>query len=223
MKLNAGRLAILGGVSGPYTQAWILTGLDTFGINLYDDPQFIEDILDIVTEFNIELGLMMLDMGVDAIIIADDFGMDTGPLISPRHFREMILPRFNKMVKIFKERGVPVLLHCCGNINLLIADIVESGIDGYHPLQRTAQMDLKECKEKYGERISLVGNVDSSRTLPFGTYEDVEEETRECIRIAGPGGGYICASDHSLHDGIPMRNIWAMIETVKKYGHYPLS
>jgi uroporphyrinogen decarboxylase len=66
-----------------------------------------------------------------------------------------------------------------------------------------------------------VGNIDSSRTLPFGTPEEIEAETREALRVAAPGYGYILASDHSLHDGIPVKNIQLMFDVARKYGVYP--
>ena len=79
-------------------------------------------------------------------------------------------------------------------------------------------MDLRTVKEKYGKRFCLVGNIDSSRTLPYGTPEDVACEVREAIDIAAPGGGYILASDHSLHDGIPLENIVTMFAVGRSYG-----
>jgi uroporphyrinogen decarboxylase len=71
-------------------------------------------------------------------------------------------------------------------------------------------MDLRTIKEKYGHRFCIIGNIDSTRTLPFGTPEEVKAEVEEAIAIASPGGGYVLASDHSLHDGIPIENILAM-------------
>jgi uroporphyrinogen decarboxylase len=65
-----------------------------------------------------------------------------------------------------------------------------------------------------------VGNIDSSRTLPFGTPEQIAAETREALRIAAPGSGYILGSDHSLHDGIPVKNIQLMFDVARKYGVY---
>lgn len=64
---------------------------------------------------------------------------------------------------------------------------------------------------------------DSSRTLPYGSLKDVEQEVREAIAVAAPGYGYILASDHSLHDGIPVANIRRLFETGRKYGGYPLA
>ncbi len=79
-------------------------------------------------------------------------------------------------------------------------------------------MDLRAVKAKYGRRLCLIGNIDSSRTLPYGTPEDVAHEVREAIDIAAPGGGYILASDHSLHDGIPIDNITTMFRVGAEYG-----
>jgi len=97
-------------------------------------------------------------------------------------------------------------------------DLAQTKIAAIHPLQRTAGMDLRTVKEKYGKQWCIIGNIDSSRTLPFGTPTDVAAEVKEAIDIAAPGGGYILASDHSLHDGIPVENIVEMFRTGREYG-----
>ena len=79
-------------------------------------------------------------------------------------------------------------------------------------------MDLRWVKEYYGRRFCIIGNIDSSRTLPFGTPQDVAAEAREAIDIAAPGGGYVLASDHSLHDGIPIQNILELRRVGTEYG-----
>ena len=79
-------------------------------------------------------------------------------------------------------------------------------------------MDLGCVKENYGGRFAIIGNIDSSRTLPFGTPEEVAAEARQAIDIAAPGGGYVLASDHSLHDGIPVENIQEMRRVGLEHG-----
>jgi uroporphyrinogen decarboxylase len=79
-------------------------------------------------------------------------------------------------------------------------------------------MDLRAVKAKYGRRFCLIGNIDSTRTLPYGTPADVAAEAQEAMAIAAPGGGYILASDHSLHDGIPVENIRALARVGTEYG-----
>lgn len=83
-------------------------------------------------------------------------------------------------------------------------------------------MDLAEIKARYGDRLALIGNVSCSKTLPYGTPDDVEREVLECLRDAGPGGGYILAPDHSFHSAISVENTWRALETCQKYGTYPL-
>ena len=77
---------------------------------------------------------------------------------------------------------------------------------------------MKWFKELYGHRFAIIGNIDLSRTLPFGTPEDVAQETKDAIDAAAKGGGYILASDHSLHDGIPIENILEMFRVGADYG-----
>jgi len=165
----------------------------------------------------------MAKAGVDAMILSDDYGASSQGLLRLDHFRALYKPALKKTIDRIKSHNLPVLLHCCGRVYDYLDDMVEIGIDAYHPLQRTAGMDLAAVKNKYGNRICLVGNIDSSRTLPFGTPEEIEAETREALRIAAPGYGYILASDHSLHDGIPVKNILHMFEVARQYGTYPRS
>ena len=113
---------------------------------------------------------------------------------------------------------MPVLLHACGNITNYMDDLAQTKINSIHPLQRTAGIDLAAVKEKYGKRWCLIGNIDSSRTLPYGTPADVIAEAKAAIDAAAPGGGYILASDHSLHDGIPIANILALRQVGQEYG-----
>jgi uroporphyrinogen decarboxylase len=113
---------------------------------------------------------------------------------------------------------VPVLLHSCGHITEYLPDLAQTKIASVHPMQRTAGMDLRFMKDHYGNRFCLIGNIDSSRTLPFGSPDDVAAEVRAAIDIAAPGGRYILASDHSLHDGISIENIITLFRVGAEYG-----
>jgi uroporphyrinogen decarboxylase len=120
--------------------------------------------------------------------------------------------------------GAPVMMHSDGNIRPLL-DLIVAGteINAYHPIERGAGMDLREVKRSFGHRICLIGNVDNKTTLVTGTADDVRWEAIGCIKTAARGGGYILASDHSLKDDMPNENIFALYETGKKFGKYPIS
>ena len=220
---NETETAVFGCVRGPFTPAWLLLGIDAFSLLLYDDPEFVDEVLATCADFFIEGGRRLIEAGVDGITFADDYGGVNGPFLSPALFAKHIIPPLSRMVGCFRQMGVPVMMHSDGNIRpLLDAITAETAINAYHPVERGAGMDLKEVKQTFGQKTCLIGNVDNKTTLVTGTVDDVRAEAIECIRTAGPGGGYILASDHSLKDDMPNENIFALYETGRRYGEYPI-
>lgn len=222
VKLAGDHLAIIGSVSGPYSHGSWITGLDAMSLMFYDDPALAHEILDAIAEWDIAVGQQMVGIGVDVLLIAEDMGANQGPLMSMAHFREFVLPYFAKVVSAFRRLGVPVIMHNDGRIWNFLDDLVATGINAYHPIERSAGMDLGIVKQKYGDRICPIGNVDNKKILREGTVAEVEQQVIACLRQAAPGGGYILASDHSLNNGQKIENIIAMFEAANKYGRYPL-
>lgn len=216
------KIAVLGGVLGPFTTLFFLMGLENACLTSIEEPELFHKIMRDATDYNIAAGIHLIEAGADAIIISEDLGYNSGTFLSPPNMRTFIMPYIREMAAAFKKCGTKIMLHCDGNIRAIMEDVAFCGVDAWQPIERKGGNDLGHVKKTYGKILTPVGNVDSSTVLPFGTKEDVERATLECMRIAGPGGGYILGSDHSLHDGIPVENIITMIETVKKYGTYPL-
>jgi uroporphyrinogen decarboxylase len=213
---------IIGNVRGPFSGSWLLTGFENFCIQMYDDEEFIDELVSKVTDFYITGGLRMLEAGVDALLFADDYGSNSAPFMSPAQFAKCIVPHMRRMIDAFKSRGAKVIMHSDGNLNQLLDTIVAQGIDAYHPMERAAGMEISAIKKAHGEKIMLIGNVNNKTTLVTGTVSDVEKEVIECIKAAAPGGGYILASDHSVHDDVPNQNVFAMYEAGRKFGAYPI-
>ncbi len=222
VKLAKDELAIAGIVSGPFTRGLLLFGFTNYMRALYVAPNAVQRVTEKVTRFEIELGKVIIDMGVDIVWIPDDLGMKDGPFLSPQSFRKRVFPCMKKMVETFKKRGVRVLLHCDGQIMPLMDDIVQMGFDGVHPIERKAGMNLDVMKKEYGDKLTLIGNVDATELLPHGTSLQIKKQVLECLRIAAPGGGYILASDHSIHEGVRSANAMFMFKAAKKYGRHPL-
>jgi uroporphyrinogen decarboxylase len=222
LEMNKNRLAVAGFAAGPLIHTWFLHGPDRIFLNIYDNPKLLKEIFKISNNFWIPCGINQIDTGIDCIWIGEDLGYSSGPFFSLKVFRELVYPFLKEMVDEFKKvkKGIPIIFHSCGNFKIFIEDIIDLGISGINPFQRTAGWDIAEIKEKYGNRICIVGNIDSSRTLPYGSIGKVKKEVKETIEIAGKNGGFIISSDHSLHDGIPMKNIWAMIDAAMEYGKY---
>jgi len=211
-------LALTGSVGGPFTMTWLLMGYEHICYTLHDDPTLLAELLRIVTDHSKEVARHTVEAGCHALWICDDLGDSSREFLRVPEFRKYVLPCIAELAEHIHNLGVPVLLHCCGHFSRYLDDLAQTRIAAIHPLQRTAGMDLRAVKEKYGRRFCIIGNIDSSRTLPYGTPEEVAAETRQAIDIAAPGGGYVVASDHSLHDGIPVENILALFHTAREYG-----
>ncbi len=221
---NESDLAVVVGLLGPFTMmTWYLMDFSDLSMSLFTEPELVHEIVDVFIDWNLKVAKLAYDTGgVDVFQISDDWGGSNGLLISPEHFREFFMKPFQKLVRGLKGLGVPVIMHNDGQIWDVLDDLVATGISGFHPVEKAAGMDLKIVKERYKGRLCPIGNVNNKTTMVTGTPEEVMAEVKECIEIAGPLGGYILSTDHSLHDDIPSENVYALIEAVKKYGNYPL-
>lgn len=145
-------------------------------------------------------------------------------MISPKLWREFFKPRYAALISEFKavNRKVIVAYHSCGNIEPLIPEYIEIGLDVLNPIQPLA-MDPARLKRLYGDRLSFWGATDIQHALPFGTPEDVEKEVRERILAMGKGGGLVLSPAHNVQADTPLENILAFYRAAEKHGRYPLS
>jgi len=158
-------------------------------------------------------------------ITGTDFGMQTGPFISPKTYRTLFQP-FHKRVNdwVHTHTSWKTFMHSCGSVMALIPDFIESGFDILNPVQcSAARMDPPALKREFGDRITFWGGgVDTQRTLPFGTPEEVRDEVRERIRVFGPGGGFVFNTIHNVQPNTPVENLLTLFETIREYGRYPV-
>jgi len=212
--------AILGGLNGPFTVAMMLMGLTNMSYSVIDDPELLPELMRRISEFLIPAAEIMIRAGVDGVFIADDLGHSTSCFFQPDYMRKSVLPEIERLAQHIKKLGSYALFHSCGCVNAIFSDLVNMGLDAIHPIQQTANMDLREIKRGYGQRVCLIGNVDSTNVLPHGTAEEVKAATLECMRIGGKGGRFVLASDSDLRDDMPLENMLCMIETARAHGGY---
>ncbi|MCM8767573.1 MAG: hypothetical protein NC921_02165 [Candidatus Omnitrophica bacterium] len=184
-------------------------------------PDWIEIYLDYQTKSTIEFIKEAKKHGADFILGGGDLADKNGPIYSPNVFRKYLMPRYKKILDICKSLGLFYVFRSDGDTKPLW-DIwfCEIGFDGYGEIDKSAGIELKQLKEKYGEKITLLGNVDCSKTLVYGNKEQIYEEVRKCIEDAARGGGYILTSSNSIHYNIPARNFIYMVEAARKFGKY---
>ncbi len=152
-------------------------------------------------------------------VTGTDFGTQTGPFISPNAYRRLYQP-FHRRVNewIHGHTNWKTFIHSCGSVAMLLPDIIDAGFDVLNPVQCSAAgMDPQTLKDRFGDRISFWGGgVDTQKTLPFGTPEEVRKEVRERIAIFGRGGGFVVNTVHNVQAGTPAENLVALYEAVRE-------
>ena len=197
-------------------------GYENLLMSIAANPELVSALVDLSVQVNLEMAREVVARGVKIIYTGDDYAGNTGPLMSPKHFRKLFYPGLCRVMGGYKELGLYVIKHTDGNLWRIIDMIVDSGIDCLDPIDPQAGMNLAEVKAKYGDRIALKGNVDCAQLMTFGTPDQVIEATKEALRQGAPGGSFILSSSNSIHSAVKPENYQALLHTWQKYGQYPL-
>lgn len=210
----------------PLERAFAMQGMDVFLMNMALYPDFAEALLRKIAGLCKELmGPFLAALGdnVDIIKIGDDIGTQDSLLMSPRMYRKILKPIHADFIQFIKERtSAKLFFHTDGDVQPLIDDFVEIGVDILNPIQTSAgkMSDLAGLKKRFGKEIVLCGGIDTHRVLPHGTPDEVRKEVKRVIDILGPGGGYMVASVHTVMNDVPPENVLAMVDAVEEYGRY---
>jgi len=196
-----------------FERACWLRGMENFLLDLAADRPFAEWLLDKITDYQVEVAKRCVVSGVDCGRTGDDWGSQRAMLFSPKLWRELIRPRLDRIWAVYRDAGLPILHHCCGDLRPVIPDLIDMGLTILHPVQRVMPRD--EVKAVSGDRLVLYGGIDTQGVVPAGTPEEVRSEVRDCIRTLGHGGRYIIGLSHTLTSETPLENVWALWETVQ--------
>lgn len=148
-------------------------------------------------------------LGFDAIIVGDDYGFNSGPFMSPELFRRVYFPALQHICQVAHEHGLFLICHSCGNLRLILPQMIEAGIDVYQAIQPIE--DIASLKRDFGRELCLWGGV-SNHDLVVAQPEDIRRQVREAIDACAPGGGFILGSSHSVTVGTPLPNLLAYLE-----------
>jgi uroporphyrinogen decarboxylase len=215
-----GRLPVIAFLRDGWSEVRDLLGFSRALIELHDHPGLVRGILEKAADYYGEMGRLAAQFGAEIAFSGDDLAGNNGLLMSPRHFRELILPVLKRLFAKWHSYGLHVIKHSDGNLDSILDLLVESELDCLHPIDPLAGMSLERVKREYGARICIMGNVNCAGNLVFGTEKQVVDEVRHCIETGAPGGGYILSSSNSIPRSVKPKNYLAMIEAVKRYGQY---
>jgi uroporphyrinogen decarboxylase len=188
---------------------------------LLTDPSWVRDMAETHADLVIELAKIIIEQGLkpDGAFLLGDMGYRNAPLFSPRTYRQVFKPAERRVYEFFHSQGMPVFLHCCGQIKPLIPDLLDIGLDCLQGLEVKAGMDLVELKREFGKDLTLMGGIDV-RAMSDPDPDVIEREIARKIPVAMAGGGYIYHSDHSVPNDVSFQQYCRVIELVKKYGRY---
>jgi uroporphyrinogen-III decarboxylase len=184
------------------------------------NPSYVRTVIDDLYKEAERAWKIMLDAGADVVGIADDLGQKGRGLLSPKQWREFIKPKFSQLMNLAHKRGAFTEMHSCGFIEDFLPDLIDAGLDSIQSLEPAAGVDIARVKDNYGDKMTLIGGIDSTNTMSFGTTADVVADTKKCLKAAMRNGGYLAGTSHRIIN-VPVENVVAMRDTIKKYGTYP--
>jgi uroporphyrinogen decarboxylase len=193
---------------------------DNFFVLLASEPKKAHEFLDKLVEIHLaklEKFLGAVGAYIDIVLFGDDLGMQTGPLLSPKMYREFFKPRHQLLWNRAKKlANVKVMLHSCGGIRELIPDLIEAGLDAVNPVQVSCRgMGARGLKADFGkELVFWGGGCDTQSILPDAAAVTIKQHVKSQVEILSPGGGFVFQQVHNLLANVPPENIVAMYEAV---------
>lgn len=193
---------------------------DRFFMLLAGEPERAHAFLERLTEIhlrNLEVFARAVGRHIDIILFGDDLGMQNGPQISPKMYREFFQPRQRRMWRRARElTGARIMLHCCGGVRELLPDLVDAGLEAINPVQITCRgMEPTGLKRDFGRRLTFWGGgCDTREVLIHSTPAQVREHVKRLAEIWMPGGGWVFQQVHNIMADVPPANVVAMFDAL---------
>lgn len=196
-----------------FERAWTLRGLENLYMDFMDNPDFVHELFNAISDYNITQVKKALEYDIDAVYFGDDWGQQHGLLMGCGLWKEFIHPHITRMYQVVRSAGKTVFIHSCGDVDELFDDLVSIGLGVFNPFQPEV-MDVPGIMGRYKGRLAFWGGISTQRTMPYGTPEQVRQEVRNMIDL-GRDGGYILSPSHALEGDVPIENLLALIEEVR--------
>ena len=206
---------------GPFECAWHMVGPEHQLMMMLTDPDLLTEMYDASTT-QIEAAWQdLIQKGIkpDGLWLYEDIGYKSGLLFSPKHYQGLLKPYHARLAELAHGSGAELIFHSDGDIRAAIPDLIDLGVDCLHPLEVKAGLDIRDIKKEFGDKITLMGNIDA-RLYQKNDREGLEKEIRSKIPEAMVGGGYIYHSDHSIPPGAELDTYQFGLDLVREVGDY---
>lgn len=205
--------------SAHFQDACSAFGMENALIKMKMEPEFFRAVIDRITQFYIAANEIFYESTkgfLHAVLLGNDFGSQTGLMLSPDSIREFVMPGITQLVEQAKSYGLKVMYHSCGAIQEIIPDLIRVGIDVIHPIQALAKgMEPNTLNNKFSRKVAFCGGVDAQNLLVMGSPEEIKEKVLE-LKSIFPTGLIISPSHEAILPDVNPANIIALFDAVKE-------
>lgn len=217
--IDDGSFAVAAQLDNGYFKVNQLTGFEEYMFYINYNKKEMHKLMEKFTEFEIAMADHLIDMGVDVIWLGNDFCYNSGPFISPEALYEFDFQYMKQLVNHVHKRGLPVVLHCCGNINKTVEQMIATGVNAIHALQPAAHNDIYALKKKYGKDVCFIGNMDINELMPKGSPYEIDLKVKEMVdKLFYDRTGWVLSTCNLLSVDTPVENAITMHLAAEKYG-----
>jgi hypothetical protein len=191
-------------------------GISLFSRMLRKNRSDLHNMMQWQTNHAVEQAKIAVETDYPVFALADDSAYKNSPMLNPKDHDDIVIPYYKQICDVVRKAGKFIFFHSDGFTEPYFPGLIRAGFHGVESLEPMAGMNLKHLKETYGDRLCLIGNIDTWS----GTPEDIAAKVKQRIQEAAAGGGYIVSPCTDFTDDVPLENAIAMVEATKKYGVY---
>jgi uroporphyrinogen decarboxylase len=186
-------------------------GFENVTVAFYDEPKLIEDMMEYLTNYILTIiDKAVREVKLDFASVWEDMAFNKGPIISPKLFKEYMVPRYKRITDFLKKYGVDVVIvDCDGNINELVELWIEGGVNCMFPIEVAGGSDPIQIRDKYGDKVLLAGGVDKVALIKG--KEEIKKEINRLKKLVEMGG-YIPHVDHRVPSDVSFDNYLYYLE-----------
>lgn len=177
------------------------------------ESKFVDRLFVMLCEYNIRLVDIALEYDIDGIYFLDDWCQNDEMMIENVHWRKYIKPQLQRMYERVKRKGKFVFHHSNGDLQDVFPDLVEIGLDVYHPFKPEIY-GIGKIKEEYGNVLSFWGGISNKQLELFTDSNKIYKMTRNTIELLSKDGGFIIAPTNPISSNVPISNVIAMLKAI---------
>jgi uroporphyrinogen decarboxylase len=199
-----------------FERAWMLRGMETLLTDFIIEPLFVDELFEKLTDYSLEIiDIVANTRCADCVMFGDDWGSQTGLIMSPAMWQRFIKPCLGRLLNKAKSYGFYTCLHSCGDISPLFGELIDMGLDIYNTFQPEIYC-LGQFVKDYGTHLCVYGGISTQTTLPHGSPDDVRKAVEGLFHVFVGHGGLIAAPTHQITSDVPLENIFAFLDAVQQ-------